>query len=69
MSFCPHFPKLDVQFFLEIRNPWGKVMERSDLRYENFLLIKGIKSPRKKVFFLANFAMIRRLYNKDQEVI
>ena len=37
-SFCPHFPKSDVQYFLEIRNPWGKVMERSGLRLEDFCL-------------------------------
>ena len=43
--FCPHFgcPK-----FLEIRNPWGKVLERSGLRIEPFLLGRGSNSPRKK---------------------
>ena len=29
MSFCPHFPKVDVKYFLEIQNPLGKVMVRS----------------------------------------
>ena len=33
--FCPHFPKSDVKF-LEIQNPWGKVLERSGLRIEHF---------------------------------
>ena len=60
MSFHPHFPKLDVQFFLEIRNPWGKVKE--------FFTNKGYKIAAQKSFFWANFAMIRRLYNKDREV-
>ena len=38
----PPLPKVGCPIFLEIRNPWGKVMERN-----------GLKSPReKKVFFL-----------------
>ena len=37
-SFCPHFLKSDVHYFLEIQNPWGKVMERSGLRFEHFCL-------------------------------
>ena len=39
-------------------------------RIKKKILIKGVKLRRnKKVCFWANFAMIRRLYNKDQEVI
>ena len=34
----PPLPKVGYQIFLEIRNPWGKVMERSDLTFEHFCL-------------------------------
>ena len=33
--FLP-LPKVGCPIFLEVRNPWGKVMERSGLRYEHF---------------------------------
>ena len=36
--FLPPLPEVGYPIFLEIRNPWGKVMERSGLRYENFCL-------------------------------
>ena len=36
--FLPPFPNVGYPIFLEIRNPWGKVMERSGLRYEHFCL-------------------------------
>ena len=35
-SFCPHFPKFQCPNFLNIQNPWGKVMERSGIRFEHF---------------------------------
>ena len=38
MVFLPPLPKVGCPIFLEIRNPWGKVMERSGLRYEHFCL-------------------------------
>ena len=34
--FMPPHPKLGCPKILEIQNPWGKVMERSGLRFENF---------------------------------
>ena len=34
--FLPPLPEVGCSIFLEIRNPWGKVMERSGLRYEHF---------------------------------
>ena len=34
--FLPPLPEVGCPKFLEIRNPWGKVMERSGLRFENF---------------------------------
>ena len=36
--FLPPLPEVKCPRFLEIRNPWGKVMERSGLRYEHFCL-------------------------------
>ena len=36
--FLPPFPEVGCPIFLEIRNPWGKVMERSGLRFEHFSL-------------------------------
>ena len=35
--FLPPLPEVGCPIFLEIRNPWGKVMERSGLRYEHFV--------------------------------
>ena len=46
--FLPPLPKVGYPKILEIRNPWGKVMERIGLRYEHFLFGSGLK----KVFFL-----------------
>ena len=34
--FVPPLPKVQCQNFLDIRNPWGKVLETSGLRFENF---------------------------------
>ena len=34
--FLPPLPKVQCLNFLDIRNPWGKVMERSGLRFEHF---------------------------------
>ena len=53
----PPLPKVGCPTFLEIRNPWGRVLERSGLRIEHFLLGSGLKSPRKKSFFFADFAL------------
>ena len=36
--FLPPLPEVGCPIFLEIRNPWGKVMERSGLRFEHFSL-------------------------------
>ena len=36
--FLPPLPEIGCQIFLEIRNPWGKVMERSGLTFEHFCL-------------------------------
>ena len=36
--FLPPLPEVRCPIFLEIRNPWGKVMERSGLIFEHFCL-------------------------------
>ena len=36
--FLSQLPEVGGPIFLEIRNPWGKVMERSGLRFEHFCL-------------------------------
>ena len=36
--FLPPFPEVGCPIFLEIRNPWGKVMERSGLTFKHFCL-------------------------------
>ena len=51
--FLPPLPEVGCQISLEIRNPWGKVMERSGLKFEHFFWEMNLKSPRKKkCFFL-----------------
>ena len=34
----PPLPEVGCPKFLEIRNPWGKVLERSGLKFEHFSL-------------------------------
>ena len=36
--FLPPLPELGCEIFLEIRNPWGKVMERSGRRFKHLCL-------------------------------
>ena len=59
--FLPQLPKVGCPQFLEIRNPWGKVMDRSGLRFETFIN-KGVKSTRKKYCFWANFDLLSRIF-------
>ena len=35
----PPLPEVRCPIFLEIQNPWGKVMERSGLRFEHFCFV------------------------------
>ena len=48
--FLPPLPEVGCPIFLVIRNPWGKVMERSGLRFEHFCL-KIVKNCR-AIFFI-----------------
>ena len=55
--FLPPLPEVGCPIFFEIRNPWGKVMERSGLRLEHFCF-KFFKNCRaKKKFFFADFTL------------
>ena len=49
--FLPPLPEVGCPIFLEIRNPWGKVMERSGLTFEHFFW-KWSKIAVQKKFFL-----------------
>ena len=63
--FLPPLPKVGCQIFLEIRYPWGKVMERSGLIFEHFCL-KIVKNCRAIYFFFCWFCRtvsVRRVYN------
>ena len=52
MVFLPPLPEVGCSIFLEIRNPWGKVLERSGLRYEHFCLkIVENRRAKKSIFF------------------
>ena len=55
LSVCsllwPPHPEVGCPIFLKIWYPWGKVMERSGLRFGHFFGI-GLKN-----IFLANFAL------------
>ena len=55
MVFLPPLPEVGCPIFLEIRNPWGKVMERSGLRYEHFCLEIVENCVTKKSFFSTLF--------------
>ena len=56
--FLPPLPKVECQIFLEIRNPWGKLMERSGLTFEHFWL-EVVKNRRAIFFFFfADFALV-----------
>ena len=57
--FFPPLPEIGCPIFLEIRNPWGKIMERSGLRYEHFCLkIVENRRAKKSFFFIADFALV-----------
>ena len=40
--FLPPLPEVRCPIFLEIRNPWGKVMERSGLRLKHFFALQNM---------------------------
>ena len=52
----PPLPEVVCPKFLEIRNPWGKVLKRSGLRIELFCYEVGLDRRVKKIVF-ADFAL------------
>ena len=55
--FLPPLPEVGCPTFLEIRNPWGKVMEISCLRFEHLVWKWSKITAQKKLFFFADFAL------------
>ena len=55
--FLAPLPEVGCQIFLEIRNPWGKVMDRSGLTFVHFCLEVVENCRAKKVYFFADFAL------------
>jgi hypothetical protein len=53
----PTLPKVGCPKFLEFRNPWGKVMEKSGLRFEIFVWKWSKIAAQKKIVFFADFAV------------
>ena len=56
-GLLPPLPEVGCPIFLEIQNPWGKVMERSGLTFEHFRLEVVQNRRAKKSLFLAAFAL------------
>ena len=50
--FLPPLPEVRCPIILKIQNPWGKVMERSGLRFEHFCLEAVQNRRARKVFLL-----------------
>ena len=78
--FWPPLPKVGCPIFLEIQNPWGKVMVRSGLRFKHFCSKVVLNRRAKKVFFLCWFChtkhggnhtsrWIRHLWSKGVSLI
>ena len=49
--FLPPLPKVGCPIFLEIRHPWGKIMERSGVSFEHFVGKLSKIAAQKKSFF------------------
>ena len=55
--FLPPLPEVGCPKSLEIRNPWGKVMERSGLTFEHLVWKWSKIAAQKKNSFFADFAL------------
>ena len=68
--FVPPLPEVGCPKKIKDSESLGKSNGKKCSNIGKFLIKKVVQSPHKeKVCFLANFARIRRSYNKDQEVI
>ena len=54
MVFLPPISEVGCPIFLEVWNPWGKIMERSGLRVEHFSLevVLNCQAKRNSFFWL-----------------
>ena len=58
--FLPPLSEVGCPIFLEIQNPWGKVMVRSGLIFEHFCLkIVENRRAKKSFLFLLTFSLLR----------
>ena len=48
--FAP-LPEVRCAIFLEIQNPWGKIIERNGLRFDHFCLKVVLNRQKRKIFF------------------
>ena len=53
-ALWPPLPKVGCPIFLEIRNPWGKVTEKTVLRLEIFVWKWSKIAAQKKIVFWQN---------------
>ena len=60
--FLPPLLKVQYPNFLDLQNPWGKIMEWNGLGIWKLLLTKGVKLPRKKNSFFAEFCLTYRIF-------
>ena len=67
--FLPPVPKVRCPIFLGIRNSWGKVMERSGLRFEYFYLEVVLNRRAKKFFFFCWFYLTKHGRNHTSQWI
>ena len=67
--FLLPFPEVQYPNFLDFRNYWEKVIERSGLRFKiKLLLIKGVKSPRQKKLLTDIFCHLFIPFKRHTEV-
>ena len=61
--FFPPLPEVGCPIFLEIRNPWGKVMERCGLTFKHFCLKVVSNRRAKKSLFFCWFCRTKHVEN------
>ena len=74
--FLPSLPEVGCPIFLKIRNPWGKEIKRSGLRFEHFCLEVVYNRQTKKMYFFCWFYLtnhssrgIKDLWSKGVSLI
>ena len=67
--FLPTLPEVGCEIFLDIRNPWWKVMERSGLTFEHFFWEVVLNCRAKKSFFFCWFCLTKHGGNHTSQWI